>query len=369
MDRWLDLILGHFFQVLSHDIVNLLCQTNTSRSHSCFFFFRNPDHYEVPALLDPKRNSKKIEKNGTTTEKETHNTPPKTMWITLEQNPANQNGTDSAIKDGPSEKIARKDNVCVAKEAESVEIISLIKLNDVETETEPVEVKIRRLEPCLLTEKKSLIDEPTLEPIEIVKHESKSGASKKHQNSKNVKSFSSDPVENEITTAATKTSRVPEEDVQQLVDSEDMPPPLTQFGEKLIPIKVAIPNMVSRPKLEIEPTTTPTTKPSRTKISTSSTIRATDTAETTIKAETPKVIPWSNLGIEPMAMQLNQDGLNFPAVRIGPLTEANRWSEKTVSKNEPKAIKQADPDDGKVAEGKEKVRKTNSFHVKTQAVY
>ena len=92
---------------------------------------------------------------------------------------------------------------------------------------------------------------------------------------------------------------------------------------------------------------------------------ATDTTETTIKAETPKVIPWSNLGIEPM--QLNKVG--FPEVRIGPLTEANRWSEKTVSKNEPTANKQADLDAGKVAEEKEKVRKTNSFHVKTQAVY
>ena len=314
-----------------------------------FSFFRNPDHYEVPALLDPKRNSKKIEKNDTTTEKETHNTPPKTMWITLEQSPANQNGTDSAIEDALSEKITRKDNVCVAKEAESVEIISLIKLNDVETETEPVEVKIRRLEPCLLTEKKSLNDRPTLEPIEIVKHDSKSDVS---LNSNNVKSFSSDSVEKDITTADTKIRRVPEE-LEQLVDSEDMPP-MTQFGEKLIPIKVTIPNMVSRPNLENEPTTTPTTKPSATKISTSSTMRAT---ETTIKAETPKVITWSNLGIEPM--QLNKDG--FPEVRIGPLTEANRWSEKTVSKNDPTAIRQADLDDGKVAEGNEKVRKKKVF--------
>merc|ERR1711962_23268 len=87
---------------------------------------RNPDHYEVPALLDPKRDSKKIEKNGTTTDKETENTAPKTMWITLEQSPADQNGTDSAIEDVPAEKITRKDSdVCVAKEAESVEIISL----------------------------------------------------------------------------------------------------------------------------------------------------------------------------------------------------------------------------------------------------
>ena len=288
------------------------------------------------------------------------------MWITLEQSTVNQNGTDSAIENVRAEKIARKDNVCVAEEAESVEIISLIKLNDVETGTEPVEVKIRKLEPCLLTEKKSPIDEPTLEPIEILKHDSKSGVS---LNSKNVKTSSSDSREKDSTTAAAKTKRFPEEDVGHLVDSEDVTHPLAQFREKLIPIKVAIPNMVSPPRLEIEPTTTPTTKPSRTKISTSSTIRATDTAETTIKAETPKVIPWSNLGIEPMAMQLNQDGLNFPAVRIGPLTEANRWSEKTVSKNEHTAIKQADLDDGKVAEGKEKVRKTNSFHVKTQAVY
>merc|ERR1712223_341488 len=53
-------------------------------------------------------------------------------------------------------------------------------------------------------------------------------------------------------------------------------------------------------------------------------------------------------------MQLNQVGLNFPDVRIGPLTEANRWSEKTVSKNEPTAIKQADLGDGKDAEVNEK---------------
>ena len=251
------------------------------------------------------------------------------MWITLEQSPVNQNGTDSALEDAPAEKIARKDNICEAKEAESVETISLIKLNDVETETEPVEVKIRRLEPCLLPEKKSLSDEPTVELIEIVKHESKSGVS---LNSKNVKSFSSDSGENDITTAATKTKRVTAEDVEQLVDSEDMPPPLTQLGEKLIPIKVAIPNIVSRPNLEIEPTTTATTK-----ISTSSTIRATDTTETTIKAETAKVIPWPNLGIE--LMQLNKDG--FPEVRIGPLTEANRWSEKTVSKMTNRDVRKA----------------------------
>ena len=284
------------------------------------------------------------------------------MWITLEQSPVNQNGTDSALEDAPAEKIARKDNICEAKEAESVETISLIKLNDVETETEPVEVKIRRLEPCLLPEKKSPSDEPTVELIEIVKHESKSGVS---LNSKNVKSFSSESGEKDIT----KTSRVPEEDVEQLVDSEDMPTPLTQFGENLIPIKVANPNMVSRPNLEIEPTTTPTTKPSTSaastaKISTSTTMRAT---EITIKSETPKVIPWSDLGIEPM--QLTNDGLDLPEVRIGPLTEANRWSEKTISKNEPAASKHADLDYGKVAEGKEKVRKTKSFHAKAQAVY
>ena len=62
-------------------------------------------------------------------------------------------------------------------------------------------------------------------------------------------------------------------------------------------------------------------------------------------------------------MQLNKDG--FPEVRIGPLTEANRWSEKTVSKNEPTAIKQVGLDDGKVDEGKEKVRRKKKIHVKT----
>ena len=45
-----------------------------------------------------------------------------------------------------------------------------------------------------------------------------------------------------------------------------------------------------------------------------------------IPIEIPKIISWEALGLEPL--QLNK-------IRIGPLTESNKWSEKRASKQEP----------------------------------
>ena len=60
-----------------------------------------------------------------------------------------------------------------------------------------------------------------------------------------------------------------------------------------------------------------------------------------IPIEIPKIISWEALGLEPL--QLNK-------IRIGPLTESNKWSEKRASKQEPEHAAHKTETQCKVAE-------------------
>ena len=245
---------------------------------------------------------------------------PKTMWITTKSDTTNETDTSVLKENENLGKSKNERSVCKATKVESVQVISLIKANtktdgNIDSEAYPIEVKLA----------KSL-------PAAIDTNEKKSLSIKQKENNKtnlNIES-EADPVEvKQATVADTDNKKSPSiETCQKHIEPDQEPIELEKIVSQpgvLEPNKIEGSSTKSDEK-DLETVTSKTeivtTKTEETLTKNEATCVGQSARERLIPIEIPRIISWAELGVEPLQLK---------KIKIGPLTETNKWSEKRAS--------------------------------------